>query len=262
MDQDRLPTPSPEERASHEAVPPRQAVGRSWVVRAPLLFAGVILPVVCFLVVNLNVSPLRPPPPGWSGYAAQLLMYPASAALSPFLLYCMISMGLLVFRPGDFENNNFVRFGIFSGVLLAAEYCAIYHSLFWDGPGALAYEPVFCMVSAFGVLVPMGILWVDARLVRKEGVASISVGLALLIALFGAVSRGFGFLVILAVCLWFSTAWALAAYAFVSIRLIAAAPPPRFRFTLAQLLAFTTWFAAHYAAWRCAYVWTLHEYLR
>ncbi len=135
----------------------------------------------------------------------------------------------------------------------------ILHAAFWDGPGALANEAVFLVVSAVGVLVPMGILWVDTLLVRKEGVASISVAVAGLGALFGVATGGLGFVVILVGCLGFSTAWALAAYAFVSIRLIRAAPPPRFRFSLAQLLAVTTWFAAHCAAWRCAMLLSLHE---
>ncbi len=190
------------------------------------------------------------------------MMYPASLALSPFLLYSMISMGLVVFRPGEFDRNNFLRFGIFSGVLTAAEYCAIFHSVLWYDSEALAFAAAICMVSALAVLVPMGILWLDIRIARKYGLAYISLTLAAIVGVLAVLTGETVLLAVLGLCCAFATAWALAAYAFVSIRLIAAAPPPRFRFTLAQLLAVTTWFAAHCAAWRCAFLWMLHAYPR
>ncbi|MGO8690268.1 MAG: hypothetical protein ACLQLG_11590 [Thermoguttaceae bacterium] len=255
VDQDRLPTPAPEEAAAHDAAAPHPAIGQSRLVRAPLFFAGVLLPVVSFLLVNLNL-----PGPRLGGLSGHLLMYPASAALSPLLLYSMISMGLVVFQPGQCGNNNFVRFGIFSGVLIAAEYCAILHSAFWHGPGALAYEAVFLAVSAVGVLVPMGILWLDIRMARKFGLAYISLTLASIVGVLVVLTGETALIAVAVPCLGFSTAWAFAAYGFVSIRLIGAAPPPRFRYSLAQLLAVTTWFAAHCAAWRCAFLWVLHQY--
>ncbi len=255
MDQGGISAVAQGESAGSDPPLPRQAVEQTWVVRAPLVFAGVVLPVVCFLVINLpRFDPHMAP-----GHATLLMMYPASLALSPFLLYSMISMWLVVFRPGEFDRNNFLRFGVFSGVLTAAEYCAIFHSVFWYVSETLAFAAAFCMVSALAVLLPMGILWLDIRMARKYGLAYISLTLAAIVGILVVLTGETVLLAVLGLCCAFSTAWALAAYAFVSIRLIGAAPPPRFRYSLAQLLAVTTWFAAHCAAWRCAFLLILHE---
>ncbi|MGO8690269.1 MAG: DUF6688 family protein [Thermoguttaceae bacterium] len=229
------------------------------VVRAALFFAGVVLPSVCFLLVNLDG-------PEWQSgrlidYAGLLLSCPPSLPLWPLLLYCMISMSLVVFRPARFCKSNVVRFGIFSGVLIAAEYAAILEVLCYGEFASIS--PVLPLVLfVLAAVVPMGILWLDSHVADKYGHAYLSMAIAVIGLFLGVVTRGIGFEVALIVCIWCSTPWAFAAYTYVSARLIWAAQPPRFRFSLAQLFAVTTWFAAHCGAWRASYLLMLHEYSR
>ena len=53
----------------------------------------------------------------------------------------------------------------------------------------------------------------------------------------------------------------MASYVATSFHLIRGSET-RFRFSLAQLLGFVSWFAAHCSAWRLSYVWMLEEYSR
>ena len=69
------------------------------------------------------------------------------------------------------------------------------------------------------------------------------------------------FPVVIIAGLWCSTPWALAAYVATSFQLIRGSET-RFRFSLAQLLGFVSWFAAHCSAWRLSYVLMLEEYSR
>jgi hypothetical protein len=256
MGQDQFLVLASDEPGRREAEAARPALVQTWVVRTPLFLAGVVLPVAGFLVVNVAHPTLRLAE--WPDYAALLLLYPALVALCPFLLYAMVSMCFVVFWRGRCDTNNFVRFGIFSGVLIAAEYCVLLLVASSDGLKPLGYVAIF-LATAFVVLVPMGILWLDTRLVRKCGVANISFTLALVIGALGLLTGGRAFFWVVFPCLLCSAPWAIAAYMFVSIRLIWASQPPRFRFSLAQLLAVTTWFAAHCAAWRCAVLLMLHQ---
>jgi hypothetical protein len=247
---------APNEPGGNDAGAQRQVVAQSRMIRGALFFAGVVLPVICFAVGFPGGPEWRSG--GLDAYAQILLWHVPSLPLYWFLLYSMVSMGLVVLRPGRFDNNAFIRFGVFSGVLVAAEYWVVFQVAVCDGPGLV----LVCMLSVLAVLVPAGILWLDTLLIRKYGYAYVSIALLIVVVLLGPSYRGAGFLVAPTICLACSTSWALAAYAFVSARLIWAAPPPRFRFSLAQLLGATTWFAAHCGAWRASCLLMLQEYSR
>ena len=128
MNQDSAPESVPDPssnlppQASGEASPSSKPVGLA------TLFAGVVLPLICFAISY-------PDRPDWqsgqpTAYAQLLLAHKESAPLYPFLLYCMTSMVLLFANPARFRENAWVRFGIFSGVLVAAEYWVLFQVAF------------------------------------------------------------------------------------------------------------------------------------
>ena len=146
VNQDSAPESVPEPssnlppQASGEASPSSKPVGLA------TLFAGVVLPLICFAISY-------PDRPDWqsgqpTAYAQLLLAHKESAPLYPFLLYCMTSMVLLFANPARFRENAWVRFGIFSGVLLAAEYWVLFQvafgiSMIWQvlGSALVAFLP-------------------------------------------------------------------------------------------------------------------------
>ena len=228
-------------QASGEASPSSKPVGLA------TLFAGVVLPLICFAISY-------PDRPDWqsgqpTAYAQLLLAHKESAPLYPFLLYCMTSMVLLFANPARFRENAWVRFGIFSGVLVAAEYWVLFQvafgiSMIWQVLG-----------SALAAFLPWG-TWQFSGLLFRERRVWILGGASVFLLAFAAV-----FPPVIIIPLWCSTPWALAAYVATSFRLIRGSET-RFRFSLAQLLGFVSWFAAHCSAWRLSYVLMLQEYSR
>ena len=221
-----------------------RAISSSDPVGGVQVFAGVILPFICFAISF-------PGRPDWqsgqpSAYAQLLLSHKASVPLYPFLLYSMICMVLLFANPARFLGNALVRFGIFSGVLVATEYWLIFQ-VAMDGSSVIG-QVVLSLLAAF---LPWGI-W---RLFGKyhEWIVWGTITL-----LFLSVPV---FPVVIGACLWCSTPWALASYSVVSFTLIRRSEGG-LRFSLAQLLGSVTWFAAHCSAWRASFIWMLEEYSR
>ena len=215
------------------------------------LLVGVVLPVICFAISF-------PERPDWqsgnsSAYAQLLLSHWESLPLYPFLLYSMVSMVLLFANPARFRENAWVRFGIFSGVLVAAEYWLIFQVAL-NGPDL---EQV--ALSVLAVVLPWGLLWILKLLARRYPQPVVGGALVLL----GLVAIPFLFVpgIPIFVCLWCSTPWALAAYVATSFHLLRGSKTP-LRFSLAQLLGAVSWFAAHCGAWRLAFLWMLEEYSR
>lgn len=113
------------------------------------LCTGVILPFICF-----GIS--FPDRPDWQSgtldaYAKLLLSHGASMPIYPFLLYSMTSMVLLFANPARYRENAWVRFGIFSGVLVAAEYWLIFQFAFAE---SILWEVIVSLLAAF---LPWGI---------------------------------------------------------------------------------------------------------
>lgn len=249
MAQNDCQTQSPVESDRSGVPAGSHSLPTSWVVRGTWLFAGVVLPFFCFLITY-------PENPRWqsgelSAYAQLLLSRKPSYAQYPFLLYSMTSMFLLIFRPDRFWNSTFVCLGIFSGVIVAAEYWLIFQFACCD-----ATEIVLPMLlSAAAVVVPWLLGRLLAFLVRKFGygvVGAISALLALPLLLF--------FWVPAFICLWCSTPWALASYLAVSMHLVRRGGAARFRFSLGQLLLALGWLSASFGAWRLSFIVMLREY--
>ncbi len=175
--------------------------------------------------------------------------------LYPFLLFSMISMVLLFANPARFRENALVRFGIYSGVLLAAEYWLVFQAAI--GGSSMVLPAILSAITAF-------ILWGVWKFLRFLFLMNpgwtVGGTFALLLV---SVMVGSWIVIPIAIlaCLWCATPWALASYLMVSFRLTGGREA-RFRFSLAQLLGFVSWFAAHCGAWRVSFTWMLEEYSR
>ncbi|HYW80902.1 MAG TPA: DUF6688 family protein [Thermoguttaceae bacterium] len=257
-EEERIPTLGPID-------PPRLLWSRP--VRTLLIMAGVVLPVICFVIGF-------PEAPDWqsgslSDYAKLLLRRPSYAPLYPFLLYSMVCLTLVVRNPAKWSKAFFVRLGIYGGVLIALEYWVLF-GLTFDGKPLLGLFATGVTASIFGVILALLLLaaFAIARNFRRclpflVVVAIVAIGIELLVVFNHREPLS---LVVLAAgffgCLYCSTPWATAAYSIVAIDLLRQQRTERFRFSLAQLFVVITWLAAHFGAWRGAVNWMLIEYAK
>lgn len=250
MSQDELETPA--DAVERDDSPGAHPLCRLHpITRAALFFAGVLLPAVCFLFG----CPERPhwQTGKWDAYAQLLLSYEATFALYAFLLYPMVCMTLLVFWPAKYRDNRVVRFGIYSGVLIAAEYWVV---LELAVPGEVACFSVLALPAMVTPLFAQGVV----RYASKWESIAIFAGLGVVMVLFSALLDWMPILFLVVLCLASSTAWAFAAYLAVSIWLIRGNYGPQYQFSLAWLMGAFTWFAAHLGAWRLSFTIMLQEY--
>jgi hypothetical protein len=164
-------------------------------------------------------------------------------------------MVLLVQGPARFGNSMFVRLGIFTGVLLAAEYWLVFQIAF-SGPTHLVWAVTF---SALAVFVPWVVWRICGLLVRRLDSGVLWV-LGLVVVSLLAVFSPWVFVLGLWIWLWCSTPWALASYLAASIYLVRRGGAVRLQFSLAQLLLAFGWLSAHLAAWRISFLVMLSEY--
>ena len=104
------------------ADPPADAEAKPSGCAFTWVFAGAVLPVICFIA---GTSIFGHRSQSLSGYAGLLLSLDGSLPLMPLLLICMGSIIVLALRPEDAENG-WVRLGVFSGVVLSLEYWFIF----------------------------------------------------------------------------------------------------------------------------------------
>jgi len=230
-----------------------------WITRTALALLGIVLPSICFLIAYASGTPLDA---DWQDgslktYAALMLTGSAIGPFMPLLVGSMIGMGLLIWRPTHFARNVWARFSIYSGVLLAAQYCAIIGAGFGEnGAGAAAYFG-FSLV-AIAVLWTFGIISIVCLRSSRPNLRGTYLAITLLLALLSLVY----FPAHLFLPLIFSTPWALAAYTHMSVRLIFHGPGPRWRFSLARCLGVMTWLGVWFAAWRLSVMLMLEEYMQ
>ena len=225
----------------------------SGLLRFTWVFAGAILPIICF-VAGTSIFANRSQ--SLSGYAGLLLSLDGSLPLMPLLLICMGSVLVLASRPHDVENG-WGRLGVFSGMVLSLEYWFVFQV-------AISNENAWSMLPlhlAWGVIwstIVVVVPWFFGHLVssaftapreRYFGCASVALSVLGIIAV---ISFPYSLLLVGAPCLLCSTPWAVAAYTSAAIWMFRCRKGPAFQFTLWQLLAATTWFAANFAAWRTA----------
>jgi hypothetical protein len=146
--------------------------------------AGVVLPFIC-LVLGFPLLP------DWQSgtpdaYAQLLLSHLASMPLYPFLLYSMVSMVLLLANPARFCENVWVRFGIFNGVFVAAEYWLIFQVAFHT---SRIWEVTLSALAAF---VPW-VIWRFLGLFGPYRNRIVACGLLMLFVAASAIKEVFGF---------------------------------------------------------------------
>ncbi len=227
----------------------------SWPARAAFMFTGVVLPIICFAIS-------LPEQPEWQSgnlqdYAQLLLAHKPSIPLYPFLLYNMTCMTLLVFAPGRFVKSFVVRFGVYTGVLLAVQYWVVFVIALAGGANPFAAVSFAALLSLLAVFIPWIVGWGLALLLRKHGTPALSV-LAVLILIVVLFLSG----PVVLCCLLSATPWAVASYSAMAIYAFRNSGVKRLRFSLAQLLGVVTWLAAYLGAWRTSVLWMLQEYAK
>jgi hypothetical protein len=119
---------------------------------------GVVLPTVCLVIVWLQPEAALPDTPWQSGhlsaYVAMLLRFPSIVPFLVFIAYSMISMSVWCFRP-DAATSRIIRFGIYSGVILAVQFhiYVVVTSLILTHLAAVLAGPV---LLAFSQLLKVG----------------------------------------------------------------------------------------------------------
>lgn len=253
--------------------------GWSWAAKLAFMFTGVVLP-IAFRLFFPEMRHSRPGESGYLGDYGEALLSEASAPLFPFLLYSITCMTLLVFAPGRFSKNFVVRFGVYTGVLVALQYwVAFLFTSTWFVPfvfqstwfvrfyGRWASTIFTALLSLLAVFLPWLVGWGLVLLVRKYGnIVFLPVGAAaaLLWAIIGSLFVGgtlfgpawaflvFPLLLLYLICLLCSTPWAVASYTVIAIYAARHSGVKRLQFSLAQLLWAVTWLAAYLGAWRIA----------
>lgn len=86
-------------------------------------FITILLPVISFVIAS-EPGFLKPEWQSEKLYAYVHLMFshPVPMYFYPFLMYAMVSMGLLLRKPNRYEGHFSIRFGIYTGVVLSLQY--------------------------------------------------------------------------------------------------------------------------------------------
>jgi len=252
-----------------------------WPVRLAFLYAGVLLPIMC----HAMAADSPPDAADWqSGSLDDKLSFTLSGRAGfvfyPLMLYPMVSLTLLLFREARFAEKWGVRFGIYTGMPVAAWYWAMLGIVVTDVRGLWSPNWLgILLLGAAAIVMPVGVWWVVRFLLwvrRKLGIrwiVVVLVGLALyVLGICIAIPHADGMAtailwplspiaVFLFVSLLFGPAWAFGVYFGMTLRLLWRYPkPPRFR--MIQLLAALSWLGAFLAACRWAIERSLEEYAK
>lgn len=243
----------------------------SWPVWLAIAYAGLVLPVLCH-AMTFSSAPY--PPPRWQSGDLRdqigfVLSGSAGIVLYPLMLYPMVCLTLLLFREERFAGNYLVRFGIFTGLPVAAWYCIIVGLHFFDAPKLLSPNTLGAFLAwGIGIVTPFvawavirGLLWLRAKTrIPWAAVFVVALLLAGAATLSGNGESVLAFpvgLYILSII--FGPYCCFDAYLAMTARLLWRYPQP-VRFTILQLMAGMTWLAAFLAACRWAVILSLQEY--
>jgi hypothetical protein len=251
----------------------------SWPVRLALLYAGVVVPVLSHMIAFHE----SPDAADWqSGSLDDKLSFtlsaPASIPFYPLMLYPMVCLVLLLFREKRFADRALVRFGILTGIPVAAWYAAMLGLVVTDTSELLSWHalgvPFMAAVAIAAPLAAWGVLRLLLWARRTLNVPWVAVvgGLVVLYIVFcflALATEGeptaalFWPAGLLAAFCFFSLlcgpSWALGSYLFMSLRLLACSPRP-LRYGMFQLMAVLSWLAAFLAACRWSVVKSLEIY--
>ncbi|MGA2442435.1 MAG: hypothetical protein ABSH08_15895 [Tepidisphaeraceae bacterium] len=140
----------------------------SWLEGAVLAGAGILLPLGCF-AASLNRYPGGPDfqRGKWFDYLTLVPSVRASGPFAPLLFAATYAMAVLVIAPHRVVQSWLLRWALYSGTILAAQYTLIQAIAFAE-PGALLSVGTIVAVGAAGIatLLALGGLWVIPRLPR------------------------------------------------------------------------------------------------
>ncbi|MFP4394934.1 MAG: DUF6688 family protein [Anaerolineales bacterium] len=239
---------------------PNTPVPSAWPGRVLYGLITILLPIASFaLAFDGGLGP------EWqsgqiSDYAMLMLHGPVSLYFSPFLAYAMLSMLLLLIAPGRFSSRFAVRFGIYTGALLALQYLLLL---------SIAFPPGLIFMGA-SVSLAVGLPWVYAKLTARFGAATTW---AILIGVFVALVVGWGLYtgdiiysvianlpsMVIITMLASGPAWCLLIAARVSLRLMRKHEVPRSALAPAGI-GVAVWLIGWISAWRLAIAKALEVY--
>jgi len=148
----------------------RRVIG--WLESAVLAAAGILLPMVCF-AASLNRYPGGPDYQRgqWFDYLTLVPSVMASWPFAPLLFAATYAMAVMVIAPHRVAQSWLLRWAVYSGTMLAAQYTLIQAIAFVE-PGALLSVGTIVAVGAVGIatLLALGGLWMVPRLPRIKPV--------------------------------------------------------------------------------------------
>ncbi len=232
---------------------------------------GILVPVNCFIAsarepVSPDVGEL------WqdgslSTYFTLMLSCPSVIPFYPFYILSAVCMALWCFRPDRFAGSAVVRFGIYSGIILAIQAAVLLY-----GPPETFMNVLWMIgISLVAFLIGVLVLWAVVSLVffgfdkltpigRKWAILLALTCFIIHAALLALVTPPPGFSAIIVIVPGiFSPFLALFVYAYASRSIYVAARQP-FRFSLLRIMGVTTWASAYFAAWRGSVQLMLIEY--
>ena len=225
------------------------------------MLAGVILPIVCFMMAFWE--PVLGP--AWqSGFFSEkvglLIGGPALYPFFPLLAYAIISLTLLVLKPKPFSRYWVVRVGIYGGVVISLHFILLITIAM---PGVRLIFPIAVFITALWQLYLFNRGKPKPRRpkrIRKASypagwkVAAVIFGTAIAIVALTLVSAIFVIIVVGA------PGWAFLTYGLLSVRLLKSTfePPAA---PMRRLLPFS-WLGAYLAAWPIAVVQAMEAYTR
>jgi len=144
----------------------RRVIG--WLESAVLAAAGILLPFGCFLA-SLNRYPGGPDYQRgqWLDYLTLVPSVMASWPFAPLMFAATFAMAVLLIAPHRVAQSWLLRWAVYSGTILAAQYTLIQAIAVAD-PGALLSVGTIVAVVAAGIatLLALGGLWLVPRLPR------------------------------------------------------------------------------------------------
>lgn len=224
-------------------------------LRYALIWAGIIVPGICFLGAAHRSEGLSPSAP-FSDVAGSMLAGWSLLPPLPLVLYSMGCLGQLLHEPAHYARKLSVRFGIYTGVIYGLEYSVLYAIALHGTKTVFAVRQfaavlpgvlILVIVMGFIVVIPARI----GKMARNPVVAGFFSAVNVPTALLGLVPA----LILSAI---FAPWLALPAYAWPAVKLVRwqRARGEPFRFSLAGLCGFVLWWSVHMALWRVAYVLT------
>ncbi len=146
--------------------PNRRVIG--WLETAVLAVAGIVLPMGCF-AASLNLYPGGPvyQRGKWLDYLTLVPSVRASWPFAPLLFAATFAMGVLLIAPHRVARSWLLRWALYSGAILAAQYTLIQAIAFAD-PDAPLSVSTFIAVGSAGVatLLGLGGLWLVRQVPR------------------------------------------------------------------------------------------------